>query len=320
MATPAEQAAAFKTEGNKAFAAHDWNKSIEFYSKAIELNDTEPTYWANRAAAYTKTEAYGYAIRDATKAIELRPSWGKAYYRRATAYAAILRPKDAVKDFKTCVKIDPGNKDAKLKLVECEKVVRQLAFFAAIEVGDEPSAADGLDIESMAVEPAYDGVRLGSEMTQEFIDDMTERFKNGKTIHKKYVYQIIVAVKNIVYNEPTMVEVDIPDDVQLTVCGDTHGQYFDLMELFRINGKPSDKQWYLFNGDFVDRGSWSTEIALLLYANKWLRPKNFFINRGNHETDDMNRAYGFEGECKAKYNERYVAHLTISHDFMADIF
>ena len=76
------------------------------------------------------------------------------------------------------------------------------------------------------------------------------------------------------------------------------------MELFRINGAPSDKQWYLFNGDFVDRGSWSTEIALLLYANKWLRPNNFFINRGNHETDDMNRAYGFEGECKVKYNER----------------
>jgi serine/threonine-protein phosphatase 5 len=79
------------------------------------------------------------------------------------------------------------------------------------------------------------------------------------------------------------------------------------MELFRLNGTPGDKHWYLFNGDFVDRGSWSTEIALLLYANKWLRPKNFFINRGNHETDDMNRVYGFEGECKAKYNERYVS-------------
>lgn len=103
--------------------------------------------------------------------------------------------------------------------------MRQIAFFAAIEVGDEPSAADGLDIESMAVEPAYDGARLGSEMTQEFIDDMTERFKNGKTIHKKYVYQIIVAVKNLVYKEPTMVEVEVPDDVQLTVCGDTHGTF-----------------------------------------------------------------------------------------------
>lgn len=128
-----------------------------------------------------------------------------------------------MKDFKTCVKIDPSNKDAKLKLVECEKVVRQLAFFAAIEVGEEPSAAEGLDVDSIAVEPAYDGVRLEGEMTQEFIDDMMERFKNGKTIHKKYVYQIIIAVKKIVYDEPTMVEVDIPQDVELTVCGDTHG-------------------------------------------------------------------------------------------------
>lgn len=76
------------------------------------------------------------------------------------------------------------------------------------------------------------------------------------------------------------------------------------MELFRRNGTPDEKHWYLFNGDFVDRGSWSTEIALLLYAYKWLRPKQFFLNRGNHETDDMNRVYGFEGECKAKYNER----------------
>lgn len=82
------------------------------------------------------------------------------------------------------------------------------------------------------------------------------------------------------------------------------GQYFDLMELFKLNGTPTDKHFYLFNGDFVDRGSWSTEIALVLYANKWLRPNSFFLNRGNHETDDMNRIYGFEGECKAKYNER----------------
>lgn len=67
-------------------------------------------------------------------------------------------------------------------------------------------------------------MRLEKEMTQEFIDDMTERFKNGKKIHKKYVYQILLAVKEIVYNEATMVEMTIPDDVKLTVCGDTHGR------------------------------------------------------------------------------------------------
>lgn len=300
----AEKAIALKNQGNEAFKKHDWNGAIDFYTKAIELNDSEPTFYANRAQAYLKTEAFGYAIADATKAIELNPGFIKAYYRRAVAYTAILKPKDAVQDFKTCVKIEPGNKDAKLKLVESQKNARQLDFFAAIEVGDEPSAAAGLDIDSIHVDASYDGVKLGSEMTQEFIDDMTERFKNGKTIHKKYVYQIVVAVRNLVYAEPTMVEMEIPEGTQLTVCGDTHGQYFDLMELFRLNGVPSDKHWYLFNGDFVDRGSWSTEIALLLYANKWLRPKQFFLNRGNHETDDMNRVYGFEGECKAKYNER----------------
>lgn len=76
----------------------------------------------------------------------------------------------------------------------------------------------------MIVDADYDGVRLGDEMTQEFIDDMIERFKTGKKIHKKYVYQIVLAVKKIVYDEPTMVEVDIPEDATLTVCGDTHGK------------------------------------------------------------------------------------------------
>lgn len=182
--------------------------------------------------------------------------------------------------------------------------MKRVEFLRAIEVDDPPSAFEGLDIDSVEVESSYDGVKLDKEMTQEFIDDMITRFKNGKKIHKKYVYQIIAAVKKVVYDEPTMVEMEVKKGHNLTVCGDTHGQYFDLLEIFRLNGFPSDSHYYLFNGDFVDRGSWSTEIALLLYAYKWLRPNAFFLNRGNHETDDMNRVYGFEGECKAKYNER----------------
>lgn len=304
MSVDVAAANAFKDQGNKAFVAHDWPTAIEFYTKAIEKDSTNPTFYCNRAQANIKSEAYGYAIADATKAIELDTNLVKAYYRRAVALAAILKSKDALRDFKIVVKKIPADKDARLKLAECEKIVRQAEFFAAIELGDEPSAAEGLDLDSMVIDADYDGVYLGNEMTQEFIDDMIERFKNGKKLHKKYVYQIVIAVKKLVYEEPTMVEMEIPDDVRLTVCGDTHGQYFDLLELFRLNNHPTDKHYYLFNGDFVDRGSWSTEIALLLYAYKMLRPKNFFINRGNHETDDMNRAYGFEGECKAKYNER----------------
>ena len=199
---------------------------------------------------------------------------------------------------------EPHNQDAKLKLSECQKIIRRIEFLHAIEVADAPSPFEGFDIDGVVVDSRYDGCKLGDSMTQEFIDNMIERFKNGKTIHKKYVYQILSAVNKIVYDEPTMVEMNIPQDHNLTVCGDTHGQFFDLLEIFRLNGFPGDSHYYLFNGDFVDRGSWSTEIALLLYAYKWLRPDKFFLNRGNHETDDMNRVYGFEGECKAKYNDK----------------
>jgi serine/threonine-protein phosphatase 5 len=108
-------------------------------------------------------------------------------------------------------------------LAECARIVKRNAFEKAIEIGDEPSASEGLDIDSMAIDTDYDGVKLEKEMTQEFIDDMIDRFKNGKKIPKKYVYQIVLAVKRIVYEEATMVEMKIPDDATMTVCGDTHG-------------------------------------------------------------------------------------------------
>ncbi|KAI4165752.1 MAG: hypothetical protein LQ342_000695 [Letrouitia transgressa] len=300
----ADEALALKQKGNKAFAEHDWPKAVDFYTQAIEAHDKDPSFFCNRAQANIKLEAYGYAVADASKAIELDPSYVKAYYRRAVANTAILNSREALKDFKIVVKKEPNSKDAKLKLAECEKIVKHVEFLRAIEVGEPPSAFEGLNIDSIQVDESYDGVKLGDSMTQEFINDMITRFKNGKKIHRKFVYQIIAAVRNIVYDEPTMVEMKIEKGHRLTVCGDTHGQYFDLLEIFRLNGFPTESHYYLFNGDFVDRGSWSTEIALLLYSYKWLRPSRFFINRGNHETDDMNRVYGFEGECKAKYNER----------------
>jgi serine/threonine-protein phosphatase 5 len=134
-----------------------------------------------------------------------------------------LKSRDALRDFKALAKLDPTNKDVKLKLADAERIVRRVEFYRAIEIGDEPSAAEGLDLDSIVVDADYDGAKLGQEMTPEFIEDMLERFKNGKKLHKKYVYQIVIAVQKIVHDEATMVEMEVADDAQLTVCGDTHG-------------------------------------------------------------------------------------------------
>jgi len=75
---------------------------------------------------------------------------------------------------------------------------------------------------------------------------------------------IIAKAQEILEKETTLVKITLDDLEEITVCGDVHGQYYDLLNIFKINGNPSEENPYLFNGDFVDRGSWSVEIMLTL--------------------------------------------------------
>ena len=86
-----------------------------------------------------------------------------------------------------------------------------------------------------------------------------------------------------------------------TVCGDTHGQFYDLLNIFVSGGFPSKVNPYLFNGDFVDRGSFSFETVFTLLAIKLACPEGLYLLRGNHETKNMNKIYGFDGEVNYKY-------------------
>lgn len=70
-------ATALKQKGNKAFAEHDWPTAIEFYTKAIDKYNGDPSFFCNRAQANIKLEAYGYAIADASSAIELDKDYVK---------------------------------------------------------------------------------------------------------------------------------------------------------------------------------------------------------------------------------------------------
>ena len=74
-------------------------------------------------------------------------------------------------------------------------------------------------------------------------------------------------------------------------------------------GRPSKSNRYLFNGDFVDRGPWSVEVVLTLLSHKLLYPEQFHLNRGNHETEEINKMYGFYNEVVDKYDAQMFAHF-----------
>ena len=104
-------------------------------------------------------------------------------------------------------------------------------------------------------------------------------------------------------------------------CSTSHSpmflfQFYDLLNIFKLNGLPSRDNPYLFNGDFVDRGSFSVECIFVLFGFKLLYPDHFFMSRGNHESENMNKMYGFEGEVKAKYSALMVDLFTEVYNWL----
>ncbi|CAE6475867.1 unnamed protein product [Rhizoctonia solani] len=307
------EAARLKAEGNAEFQKNHFAEAALKYSEALEHNPFDATLYCNRAYMRMKIEQHGYAIDDATKAIALDPKYVKAYYRRAMCYLAILKPQQAIVDFKKTVQLDPKNANAKTQLDATVKLVRRMEFEKAIEVGEEESSVtrcrDIIAQGGCDVDASYTGIKLPTDtegkytIDQAFMDSMIAAFKDGKSIHRRYAWEIVLASWDLLSKEESLVEVELEEGVECDIIGDTHGQFYDLIHLLSLTGPPSDKHCLVFNGDFVDRGSWSVEVALTLFAYKWLYPKRVFLNRGNHETKDMNKVYGFEGEVKHKHGE-----------------
>ncbi|KAK7196134.1 serine/threonine protein phosphatase type 5 [Novymonas esmeraldas] len=295
-----EEADRLKQEGNTYFQEKKFQHAVDSYTLAIEACKT-PTLLCNRALAYIKLELPGAALADAQEAVDLEPGFVKAYYRKASAYLLLGKFKDAQREFGVVLKLVPTEKDAQLKSDLCEKELKRIRFENAIKSSDgEPvSATIKLGVHAAS----YDGPRIENDViTVQFVEAMQEHFRVEKKIDRRDVVFMLLELLKLFQSYPNFVTVSLPAGEDITVCGDTHGQFYDLQNIFKLNGAPSPSNRYLFNGDFVDRGSYSVENVLTLFAYKLLYPDHVFLSRGNHEGLAMNRIYGFEGEVRAKYS------------------
>ncbi|XP_022960395.1 serine/threonine-protein phosphatase 7-like isoform X1 [Cucurbita moschata] len=152
-------------------------------------------------------------------------------------------------------------------------------------------------------------------LTLEWVVEMMKTLEQSSRNYSPAEFQLVMPVSvvdeildmaaSILHKEPNCVEIDCHGEVsKVVIVGDIHGHYHDLLHLFELANLPSKSQYYVFNGNYVDRGAWGLEVLLVLLVWKILMPDRVCLLRGNHETRICTSSYGFEKEVRTKYGEQ----------------
>ena len=308
----------YKTEGNTFFQNNKFIEALEKYDQAINLKvetKNNAVYYSNRAYVNLKLENFGSAIQDVNMAIKINPDFAKAYHRRALAYFSLRKYDEALKDF-LFLRTKFNDQSIDMYIEKTRNARKRKQFFEAFSSEGRGKASvtiEGL-LKTLTPSSTYDGPVFPKDgkITDEWVKELIERMKDmdnkksntSKYIDKVYLLQMLLKVKTIFESQKeALIDVNIPIGEKFTVVGDLHGQFYDLLHIFEINGYPSEKNPYLFNGDYVDRGVFSLECVTTLIAYKILYPNHLFMARGNHESVNLNQMYGFKNEVVDKYGK-----------------
>ncbi|KIM55364.1 hypothetical protein SCLCIDRAFT_134899 [Scleroderma citrinum Foug A] len=151
----------------------------------------------------------------------------------------------------------------------------------------------------VAIKPTDDQLFVRDPRGEQLPDAefMKQHFLREGRLTEAQALHILGQATHMLSREPNLINIESP----ITICGDIHGQYYDLMKLFDIGGSFAENH-YLFLGDYVDRGNFGIECLLYLYALKLQHPKYITLLRGNHECRHLTEYFTFKRECLHKYS------------------
>lgn len=108
-----------KLKGNDCFKKGEWANAVKFYSEAIKRNPKDAKIYSNRAACYTKLNAFDLTIKDCDTSISMDPTFVKAYLRKANVLKAMGQAKNAMEVYSKAMELDPNSDEAKNGYRDC---------------------------------------------------------------------------------------------------------------------------------------------------------------------------------------------------------
>jgi len=164
-------------------------------------------------------------------------------------------------------------------------------------INSEPNTTSPTSPSPPSVSPSASQNLLSTEEKRyNDLEGWLSKLSVGTPLAESEVKHLCEKARETLMNESNVQPVSAP----VTICGNIHGQWHDLIELYRIGGSVPDTN-YLFMGNYVDRGYYSVETVTMLVCLKVRYPDRVFILRGNHESRQITQVYGFYDECFRKY-------------------
>eukprot|EP00866_Antonospora_locustae_P001388 jgi/Antlo1/1388/1231 len=289
-----------RISGNVHFKKQEYEKALEIYMGACiraesvlneiralrpaetgsieSLADQLSLLYFNISVSYTKLGFFENALRFVDKALELKCS-DKFLGRKALIYSKMGNYRAALQ-----ISSEIGDKN------ECKPI--QPVRCADLE--------DMFKLINYPLDNTFDQRYCQEELLADegLIASVTREFMEGRVLPTKLICAILREGYATLSNLDNVAFIDT--SLPVYVFGDTHGQYFDVLPEIKKIGMKNEVR-VVFNGDFVDRGENSVENFILLLLLKLVFPGKVFLNRGNHEFDDLNKIMGFAAEIKEKY-------------------